>query len=29
VKTVMPTEEYLQVYDKAVETLNGFGLEIK
>ncbi len=29
VKTVMPTEEYLQIYDKAVDTLNGFGLGIK
>ena len=29
VTTVRPTKEYLEVYDKAVATLRGIGLDIK
>ena len=29
VKTVKPTQEYLEVYDKAVATLRDIGLDIK
>ena len=29
VKTVKPTKEYLEVYDKAVATLRDMGLDIK